>query len=534
MKANNSKRVLYVAIVVTLGGFIFGLDVALISGTVDFLKVEFGLSEFEKGLIASASAWGALVALPLASVISERLGRKSALIMVAALYVVSAVSSTFATSFNTLFAARFLGGLAFSSLSLASMYIGEVSPPKMRGKLVSLNQINIGVGLLAAYCINYIILHGANSGADWAISLGVDQHTWRWMLGVEIIPATIWLILLFTIPKSSRWLLYKSRVEEAKKVLFRLLPSATGEQITEMEVNAKVISIQKSIENEGVKGSAWSQLKELFTPRLRKVLLIGVSIALAQQITGINAIKYYAPSLFEQLGIGRDSAFMSAIWVGLSSFLATLLSLAFIDRLGRKPIAIGGIAMMVICLGVCSYGFKSATYTISNNALVQLEEIPNVSALKPLENKTFYSDVNFKKALKEALGEQEAHKYASLILQKTANINSILILIGVILFVAAYNFSLGPIMWVLLSEIVPTSLRSGVIPFFALITALVSAFAQNLFPWQLEVLGAGNTFLIFMAFGVVGFVLLNRNLVETKNKPIEEIEAELIGMSKKK
>ncbi len=528
MSSDNIRAHLAVAAIVTLGGFIFGLDVALISGTLDFIKAEFNLTEIEKGLAASASAWGALVALPLASVVSERFGRKRALIMVAALYIVSAVTSTIAMSFVSLCMARFLGGLAFSSLSLASMYIGETSPSHLRGKLVSINQINIAIGLLAAYLINYLILRSASSGSELSIALGLDRYTWRWMLGVEIIPSCIWLGLLFLIPESPRWLIYKSRVSDAKSVLLSLLSTSGDKSAMEQSVEQKIESIQSSINNEGVKSSSLSQIKTLFTPRLRKVLLLGVSIALAQQITGINAIKYYAPSLFEQLGVGKDSAFMSAIWVGVASLSATLLSLAFIDRVGRRPIAIGGITMMTIALGFCSWGFKSATYTVDKEAISQMQSIPNVSALEALEGEIYYSDIEFKDALKGVLGEQEAHKHLSLILQKTASMPSMLILICVLIFVAAYNFSLGPIMWVLLSEIVPNSLRSGVIPLFALLTSVVSAFAQNLFPWQLDVLGAGNTFLIFFGFGVVGLTLLYCNLVETKNKTIEQIEAELV------
>ncbi len=533
MNQNQMGSYLFIAIVVTFGGFIFGLDVALISGTLDFIKAEFGLSEIEKGLAASASAWGALAALPLTSFTSERFGRKKSLIMVASFYFVSAVCSAISMSFLTLSMARFLGGLAFSSLSLASMYIGETSPAHLRGKLVSLNQINIAVGLLAAYIINYFILQCANSGSAFSVAFGFDIYTWRWMLGVEIIPALIWVLLLLCIPESPRWLIYKSRVTEAKSILMRIVPDF-GESVNrEEEINRRADLIQESVRNEGVARSSLSQVKELFTPRLRKILFLGLSIALAQQITGINAITYYAPSLFEQLGIGRDSAFVSSIFVGAASLVATLLSLAFIDRVGRRPIAVCGMAAMVLCLGICTYGFKTANYSITNDAIVQMAPVvKNAEALRSIEGKVYNNDVEFKDSVKELIGENEAYKHASLILQKATQINSWLILLGVILFVAAYNFSMGPVMWVLLSEIVPTSLRSGVIPFFALVTALVSAFAQNLFPWQIDVWGAGNTFLMFFSFGAIGLILIYKNVVETKNKTIEEIEKELITEDK--
>ncbi len=220
-----AKHAIVYATIVAMGGFIFGLDAALIAGTVDALTAEFGLTSLQLGTAVSAPAWGVLVALPFVGFICDRFGRRTAIMLVAILYVISAVASALAPSYGVLVAARFLGGLAFSSIALASMYIGEIAPPEWRGKLVSMTQINIVVGLSGAYFVNYLIHHWSASNAGWVVSLGIDQHTWRWMLGSEIPFAILWFILLLRIPESPSWLFYRGNVDEARETLGRILPA---------------------------------------------------------------------------------------------------------------------------------------------------------------------------------------------------------------------------------------------------------------------------------------------------------------------
>lgn len=506
--------------IVAIGGFIFGLDAAVISGTVQYIAEEFSLNEWQIGFVVSAPGLGVMPALPLAGYISNKHGRKKALQLVALLYLISAIGSVLAPSYITLVAARFVGGLAFCSLSLAAMYIGEIAPPKWRGKLVSMNQINIVVGLSAAYFINYLIVQITGGDAEWVTSLGIRENTWRWMLGSEVIPAFIWLALLFTIPESPSWLVYADKIEAAKATLRKILPANEIEQhITEMKE-----SMQQNDETH----TFWEQFKQIFSKRMRLILLIGVTMALVQQITGINAILFYAPMVFEQLGGGTDTALVQAIWVGVISVIFTALALLVIDKIGRRPMIIWGLAWCIISLSICSYGFFSAQYELPAKAITELNEIKGIEKLNSLVGIQFNSDIEFKKELIKQLGEENTRKHSSVLLQKAAKLNAGLILFGVLSFIAAFQFSIGPVMWVLFSEIFPIALRGIAIPMFAFITSITSYFVQLFFPWQLANMGGGSVFLTYAVFGVIGFLILYRKLPETKSMSIEEIQDVLI------
>ena len=512
----NSRRALGYAFIVTLGGFIFGLDAAVISGTVRFVATEFGLSDLQVGMVVSAPGLGVLFALLIAGYVSDRFGRKKALLVVAGLYLVSAVTSAIAPNYESLVAARFLGGLAFTSLSLASMYIGEVAPSEFRGKMVSMNQLNIVLGLSAAYFVNFLILKASQSGAGWVETLGITQYTWRWMLGSEIVPALIWFALLFLIPESPRWLVFNGHPERAREVMKRVRE--------ERRIDPEIADMQASMHLAHDSRSVGKQLKELFDPRMRLVLVVGLAIAAVQPLTGINAVLFYAPTIFETLGIGTDAAFQQAVWVGLVSIVATACALLIIDKVGRRPIVIWGLVWLVGSLLICSYGFKQATYTLSEDALVQLQELIDTEALQPLIGETYDSDTEFKAALHGTIGVERTRDEANVIYQQAAKLSPVLILFGIMSFIAAFQFSVGPVMWVLFSEIFPIALRGIAIPAFAFITSILSYFVQQFFPWQLTVMGASAIFLSYAGMAAIGLAVLFFKLPETKNKSIEEIE----------
>ena len=519
MGAQKNRAFTY-AIIVAIGGFIFGLDAALISGTVNFISQEFGLTDLQLGTAVSAPALGVLLALPFAGYACNQFGRKRTLQIVAILYLFSAIASALAPNYWILVIARFIGGLAFSSISLASMYIGEIAPPKLRGKLVSMTQINIVVGLSTAYFINYLILQAIGSGAEWAISWGVNENTWRWMLASEILPALVWLVLLFFIPESPAWLVYKNRIADAKRTLSKIIPSN--------EIDQHIQETQKSLEKGDENRSMVAQFKEIFSKPMRNILIIATTIAIVQQSTGINAILFYAPTVFEQLGLGTDAAFAQAIWIGLTSVIFTVLAILLIDRIGRKPMIIFGMVWIIISLGMCSYGFKSARYTITQDAISQMTDMEGVDKLNVLVGKEFGSDTEFKNALKVVLGEEGARNNSSLLLEKAADLNATLILIGLLSFIAAFHFSVGPIMWVLFSEIFPISIRGIAIPFFTIITSLTNYVVQQFFPWQLATMGGSAIFLFYAATVAIGMVIIWRYLKETKNMSIEEIQLALL------
>ncbi|SFC76373.1 MFS transporter, sugar porter (SP) family [Microbulbifer thermotolerans] len=508
------------AAIVAFGGFIFGLDAALISGTVRFITAEFALSDLQVGTVVSAPGFGVIFALMVTGRICDAWGRKIALLIIASLYLLSAVASVLAPNFEMLVVARFLGGLAFTSLSLASMYIGEIAPPEMRGKLVSVNQITTVVGLSAAYFANYLILMASNADAAWVTALGIDRFTWRWMLGVEVLPALVWLLMLLAIPESPRWLVLKGRLHDARGVLTRLLP--------EGQIEGQIREIQASAASTPV-GSFRQQVAEVFKPRLRTAFWVGLVIAVAQPITGINAIMFYAPTVFEQVGIGTDAAFLQAVVVGVISVLFTALALLLIDRVGRRPLVLFGLAWGGASLFLCSWAFSHASYALSAASLQSLTAAGiDISGLQTLVGTVFADDVAFKQAMYQVLGEAVARANEGILIQEAINIDATLVLGGIMCFIASFNMSIGPVMWVLFSEIFPTRVRGIAIPFFALIVSTVSYFVQQFFPWQLNNMGATEIFLFYAVCITVCLALLFYLLPETKNKSIEEIEASLV------
>ncbi|MEM9723023.1 MAG: MFS transporter [Bacteroidota bacterium] len=504
------------ATVVAFGGLVFGLDAALISGTIGFVTSEFDLNDFQVGTVVSASGFGVLFALLLVGYLADRLGRKRTLQFIAGLYLFSAISSALAPSYEALIAARFLGGLAFTSITLASMYIGEIAPPDKRGKLVAMNQINIVVGLSAAYFINYLILQISQSQASWVSSWGIDTYTWRWMLGAEVIPAILWSILLLFIPCSPRWLLLKGREKEAKAVLAKIFPK---DQLEEAFAD-----MQESLSKESVHLTFGEQFKRLFNGNFRLAIVVAVTYAVVQQITGINAVLFYAPTVFEQLGLGTDSAFAQAVWVGLAGLFFTVVALALIDKVGRRPLTLWGLLWVILSLGICSYGFHHASYTLDQSDVAMVENL-ETEAVEAMLGISYDSDVQFKAALREYLGDSKAKAMEGTLFNRAAKLPSTLILFGIISFVAAFHFSIGPIMWIIFSEIFPTSVRAVAIPAFALVTSVVSYLVQQFFPWQLTNMGARDIFLFYAATGAIGLAILWRFLPETKNKTLEEIEA---------
>lgn len=520
--STKSHNVYYCALVVAFGAFILGLDAALISGTIKFVSAEFALTDMQVGTMVSAPGLAVLFALMITGVICNKYGRKNTLIGISFVYIFSAVASTFAPNYETLVVARFIGGLAFTSLSVAAMYIGEIAPAHNRGRLVSMVQISIVVGFSAAYFANYGIIQLLQSDFAWVKSIGLDEHTWRWMLGLEIIPAVIWFALLFTIPRSPRWLIMKGREEEAREII--------GQFDHDVSADEEIAQVKHSLANDPSSGSMIASFKSLFSTKLRMAVIIAFTIAVVQQTTGINAILFYAPTVFEQIGVGTDAAFLNAVVVGIVGVIFTIVAILLIDKVGRRPLLMSGLILASISLSICHIGFKQATYELTTQEIIDIQkEHPQVTGLAPLADKVFESDVEFKTLLKQSMSESELRQVESVILESATNINVAVVMTGILLFIVAFHYSLGPILWVLFSEIFPTGVRGVAIPVFVFISSMVSYFVQQFFPWLLNNLGAANVFLMYAVSGVVGFIFLYKLLPETNNKTIEEIEEQLNG-----
>ena len=506
-------------LIVSMGGFIFGFDASVISGAVGFVTTEFNLSTWQQGFVVSSPTLGGILATLTAGALSDSIGRRKVLIAIAFLYFISAIASAFADSFALLVAARIIGGMAFCSLMIAPMYIAEISRPEARGKMVSVNQLNIVLGFSAAYFANYFFLQASGSANEIVKFLQIDVYTWRWMLGIEAIPALLYMILLFTIPESPRWLVLKNRDKEAAEVLSKLIP--------QQEIAQQMTVIKESIGDHQI--PLLPRLKMLFSPALKLALIIGLVVGIAQQVTGVNAIYFYAPTIFEQSGVGTNAAFMQAIWIGIINVIFTLVAMALIDKLGRKPLLIMGLAGVVISMSVCAYGFKQATYELTAESVMEMSEQVEVEKLRPLLGVTFDNDLDYKNALREALGDKSFNANQASLIQAAADMNAVLIMIGILGFVASFAVSLGPVMWVLFSEIFPNQVRGVAISFVGIINSIISYIVQLVFPWELANLGNALTFFIYGMFALVGLGLVMWLLPETKGKTLEELEIQLSG-----
>jgi SP family arabinose:H+ symporter-like MFS transporter len=508
-----------VALTVALGGFLMGFDASVISGVVGFIEGEFALTKLELGWSVSSLSLTATLGMLLSGPVSDRIGRRPVLRIAAVLFAISAIASAFAPTFPLLVAARMLGGLGVgAALIIAPMYIAEIAPAKARGRLVSFNQLNIVIGISAAFFSNYLILTLGQSGAGWTETLGLGAWSWRWMLGIETLPAIFYFLALSFVPESPRWLAMRDREAEALAVLERLgSPDQAAADLA--EIHASLAGEAKP------KGNA---LAALFHPSMKLVLTIGVVVGILQQLTGINAIFFYAPMIFEQAGIGTNAAFMQAILVGLINLIFTIAAIAFIDRLGRKPLLGFGLAGIAVCMLTLASGFGAATYTLDQNAIDALPPEIDRARIAMVVDETFESDRDFREGVSAALGPDGYREYESALVAGAISVNSPLILFAILGFVASFAISIGPVMWVLFSELFPNRVRGAAISFVGLINSTVAFLVTFIFPWELENLGNANTFLIYGVTAVIGLIFVMRILPETKGRSLEELEQELV------
>lgn len=506
-------------LIVALGGLLMGFDASVISGVVKFIEPEFNLTKLELGWSVASLTLTATLAMMFAGPLSDAYGRRTVLRYAAVLYAISAVASAIAPTFLFLVIARMIGGLGVgASLILAPMYIAEISPPALRGRMVSFNQLNIVIGISLAFFTNYMILQLGKSDAAWALNLKFDEYNWRWMLGLETLPAVLYFVGLFMVPRSPRWLIMKGRFDEAQVVMTRF----TNVEDAQRDIDA----IKASIAQEENKEEA--KVADLFKPNMKLVITIGVVVGVLQQITGINSVFFYAPMIFEQSGIGTDASFIQAILVGLTNLVFTILAILFIDRLGRKPLLSFGVAGIAICMFLLAYGFNSAAYTLTPETMAMLPEQVDQLKLAPLSGQIYGSDVDYKRALTEVLGEAAVATYESNLITAAIKMNPTLILIAIIGFVASFAISIGPVMWVLFSELFPNKIRGIAISFVGLINSAVSFLVQWIFPWELATLGSAGTFLVYGLFAAAGLIFIVKVIPETKGKSLEELEAQLV------
>jgi len=497
----NKSYTVFISFIVALGGFLLGFDSAVISGAVGGISLYFDMTDWELGFSVGCVIFGAMAGNILAGPLSDTYGRKRILIITAVLFTISASWSALATSYATFIIARIIGGIGIGgAILIAPIYIAEVAPAKLRGSLVSLNQLNIVLGISVAYFSNYFLKD-------------IEGESWRWMLGVEAIPAFIYFIALFTVPRSPRWLIQKlNLVEIAEKILIKI----GGNEYALSTIE----EIQRGMAKKEEKGS----ISQMFSSRIRTIIIIAFGIAFFQQITGINAIFYYAPTIFEQAGGSTDSSFLQAIVVGLTNLVFTLVAIRLIDRLGRKPLLIIGTAAMTIALTMATLSFNNATYNVNKGTLEKVQNTEVMNAMIALKGMTFDSQQKLFNSLQPLLTVDQLHEFKRTEVKNFISINATLVLIAILIYVAAFAISLGPVMWTLLSEIFPGNIKGIAISVVGFFNSLVSYTVTQFFPWELTNLGPTITFGIYASMALLSLFFVMKYVIETKGKSLEEIE----------
>ena len=439
-----------VCLVATLGGLLFGYDTGVISDAIGFLTSHFGLDQHTEGWAMSCAIFGCILGVSFSGIFSDWLGRKKLLILSGLLFAISSVGTALPQTLTVFVIFRIIGGIGIGTASIASpMYIAEISPARIRGRMVSVNQFAIVSGFLLVYFVNYFVSRQGN--ADWNLHTG-----WRWMFGLGLAPSVLFLLLVLFVPESPRWLIEHGRSGEALEVLTRV----NGARIAEAEVAA----VRKSMETESV------TLRQLFQPGLRLALVIGVVLAVLQQVTGINAFLYYGPEIVKKLGTTTDVAMVQQIMVGAVNMLFTVVAIWTVDRWGRKPLMLVGAVGMGLCLfamGVAAYFQKIEGW----------------------------------------------------------------LLLCILGYIACFALSLGPVTWVILAEIFPTRVRGralGMVTFCLWVADWVvtqTAPFLNKNEFLVQNFHGAFAFWVYGAMCVLEVLFIWRFVPETKGKSLEEIEA---------
>lgn len=439
-ESHGNRFVLVAAALAALGGMLFGYDTGVISGAILFVRQEFALPDFTVGLVVSAVLIGAVIGAAIGGDLADHFGRRRLIIIAAIIFAVGAIGTATVPDVGLLIAGRIVVGIAIGIASeVTPLYISEVSPSGTRGSLVSLNQLAITIGIVISYLVDY--------------SLSAIQG-WRYMLGLAAIPAMILGIGMLPLPDTPRWLVNHNEMDKARKVLKRIRGT--------VDVEGELNDIQSSLQRQ--RGGR----AELFNPMVKPALIIGVSLAIFQQVTGINTVIYYAPTIFEFAGItSASSAILATVAVGIVNVVMTVVAIALLDRVGRRPLLLIGLAGMIFSLGLLGTAFF----------------LPSLLGL---------------------LGDMAAA--------------------GLMLYVASFAIGLGPVFWLLISEIYPLRVRG-----LAMSIASEANWGSNLiialtFLTLVQILGRSGTFWLYGLVGVGAWIFAYLLVPETKGRTLEEIE----------
>jgi len=439
MKGRN--RVVWWSVAIALGGFLFGFDTAVISGAEQSIQLLWGLNDVKHGLAMAIALYGTVLGALLGGFPADAWGRRLTLIAVAALYLVSAVGSALAPEVWSFMFFRFIGGVGVGASSVvAPVYISELAPPRRRGRLVILFQLNIVLGIFIAYLSNWLI------GSE-------GEQNWRWMLGVETLPALLFLLFMIGVPESPRWLIVKRNLVDKARRIIEVINHESADE-----------TIRAIVEQRGDVPKKRFSL-ELFSGRYSFPVTLAILFALFNQLTGINAIIYYSPRIFDLTGITRDSALLSTVGVGFINMMFTLVGMAIIDRYGRKSLMYFGSAGLILALGLISRAFF-------------LEIFHTVPYL-------------------------------------------------MFVYIAFFALSQGAVIWVFISEIFPNRVRAAGQSLGSFTHWIMAAVMTNAFPWFVNKFSGGPIFLFFFIMMLLQLLFVWRMMPETRNVSLEDLEKKL-------
>jgi len=432
------NKILIWSVTAAMAGFLFGFDTVVISGADKQLQALWQSSDaFHGSVVMGMALWGTVVGAIFGGIPTNKIGRKNTLLWIGFFFLISAIGSALANDPFTFAAFRFLGGLGVGASTIAApAYVSEIAPAAKRGRLVALYQFNIVLGILVAFISNYFLKD-------------IGENAWRWMLGIQAIPATIYILLMLTVPKSPRWLLSKFRNEEARKVLAIVDPQANIE------------SMMLEIQQAGDKSH-----ENIFMKKYRFPLILAFLIAFFNQFSGINAFLYYAPRIFQEAGLGENTALLSSIGIGVANLLFTLLGVALIDKLGRRLLMYIGSIGYIVSLGLVSAAFYFNWGGMSVPAFL-------------------------------------------------------------FLFIASHAIGQGAVIWVFISEIFPNHIRASGQAFGSSVHWVLAAIIPSLIPVLFSTIGPEVVFLIFTIMMVFQLAFVAFLMPETKGRSLEELSEEL-------
>jgi len=523
------SKLTFWAITSSLAGFLFGFDTVVISGAEKQIQNLWALSGSMHGWALSAALWGTVLGSLLGGFPTKHFGRKKTLISIGFLYLASALGSALANDVYTFMFARFIGGMGVGVSTVAApLFISEIAPAKDRGKLAGLFQFNIVFGILIAFFSNYLI----------ALFFEYDI-AWRWMLGIESLPAVIYFTMTFALPESPRWLITHAKNPGEGAKVFRMI----NPEMSETEIEGLVTGIENSIETNTNKSAFWTKPHAL-------PIFLAIAIAFFNQLSGINVILYFAPRLLDLAGI--SNALASSVSLGVTNLIFTFVGLWLIDRIGRKTLLYIGSFGYIISLGVCALTFltnvefkvvSSAIDLVSaSEKVIQVEN--NIGFQTEADKKTIFTEYGNKKIALETASKLDGYtgneinisKNSTSVQVKTIAQNakqessnllgatSWLVLISIIVFMASHAVGQGAVIWVFISEIFPNEHRAAGQSVGSFTHWFYAALLTFLFPLAIKHIEAGYIFAFFAFMMVLQLIWVKTLMPETKGKTLEEIK----------